>query len=678
MRGSGSDIHPDAFWVLISGYWKLGLPDKAVEAFGKMPEYNCEPNVYTYNKILNVLVKKEAMPVARAVFSKMSKSGCAPNQGTYCIMVDGLCKSGKIGEALQLFDEMTQRDVLPSKAIYTAMIMGLCRVGRIGDASKFFNGMKQDGCDPDAVTLGVVVDGFCRIGDFDGAYEVMRTLERDGIVLGIHGYTSCIKWLLEAKRIDEAMSWYQRMCSEGVKPDVQLYAVMIRGLVESNRMDDVFGLLEEMSRKGVVPNSYCYNALIKGLCDMGLFDKARSLQLDISENGGFDNACTYTILICALCREGLVEEAQEVFDYMEKIGRFPTVVSFNALMHGLCKAGKLREALVLLSRMDVGRNPSVLLHFSRRSGQFEKTIEKTVHQLCERGLYAKAYSIINRLANGGVVPDIFTYNTLINGYCKAGDIKAAVRFLDQLRSLDLKPDSVTYGTIIDGLLRADMEDELSGFLARMENDGLIHGSSAYKARMSWSSRKGKISVTFKLWMEYLKNLLSITDEITRAAEEQFEKGNVGAAVGEILSIEVHSKNHDSEPYNIMLLGLCRQGKIDEAFTLFSLMKSFQVRINATSCVKLIDGFSSADNVDAACEVFSYTLEKEYKLRRKICNKLLWQLLRSRGRRKQLSDIISKMQACGYDLEALLYRPTKSLLRLQEYIAEYGPAEESHG
>ncbi|KAI4325641.1 hypothetical protein MLD38_031023 [Melastoma candidum] len=111
-----------------------------------------------------------------------------------------------------------------------AMIMGLCGVGRIRDAPNLFYRMRQNGCDPDAITLGDVVDGFCRVGDFDGVYEAMHMLEKDGVVLGKQGYTSCFRWLLEARRIDEAISWYWRMCSEGVKPDEQLCAVMIKGL----------------------------------------------------------------------------------------------------------------------------------------------------------------------------------------------------------------------------------------------------------------------------------------------------------------------------------------------------------------------------------------------------------------------------------------------------------------
>ncbi|KAB2636965.1 pentatricopeptide repeat-containing protein [Pyrus ussuriensis x Pyrus communis] len=606
----GFPIGSDAFAVLINGYDKLDRVEKAVETFARMRDFNCKPNVSTYNSILHVLVRKEVFLLALAVYNQMLKSNNRPTRNTYGILIDGFCKTMQTQDALQMFDEMTQR-------------------GRIGDA-----------------------------------YALLRSFERDGYVLGLNGYTCLIQGLFKARRFDEAHGWYRKMIKEGIEPDNVLCTIIIQGLSDAGRVHDALSFLSEMSEKGLVPDAYCYNAVIKGFCDLGLLDEARSLHLEVSKQDCFPNACTYTILICGMCKNGLVGEAQQIFNEMEKLGCVPTVATFNALIDGLCKASLLDEAHLLFYKMEIGRNPSLFLRLSQGVDRVtdSTSLQTKVEQLCESGLILQAYKLLMKLANSGVTPDIITYNILINGFCKDGNINGAFKLFKDMQLKGLSPDSVTYGTLIDGLQRVDREEDAFVVFDQMVKNGCTPSSAVYKALMTWSCRKQKVSLAFSLWLKYLRNLPSREEEEIKAIEENFKEGKIEKAIRGLLEMDIKFKEFNLAPCTILLIGMCQVRRVHEALRIFSVLDEYKVTVTPPSCVHLISGLCKEGNLDLAIGVFIYTLEKGFMLMPEICNTLLKCLLRSQDKKDHALDLVSRMRSLGYDLDSYLQQTTKFLLQ----------------
>ncbi|GAV79916.1 PPR domain-containing protein/PPR_1 domain-containing protein/PPR_2 domain-containing protein [Cephalotus follicularis] len=251
VKNSGGLIGSDAFLVLINAYSKLGLPKEAVEAFGKMNDFDCKPDVLAYNAILRVMMRKEVFILALAVYNQMLKANCLPNCSTFCILIDGLCKVGKTKYALELFDEMTSRGILPNRITYTIIASGLCQAKRADDALRLFNKMRAVGCSPDCIAYNALINGFCLLGRLDEAFALLRNFRKDGFVLRVQEYSCMINALFRARRYDEVFAWYRRMFEENVKPDVILYTIMIRGSAEAGMVKEAMDLLNEMAEKGM-------------------------------------------------------------------------------------------------------------------------------------------------------------------------------------------------------------------------------------------------------------------------------------------------------------------------------------------------------------------------------------------------------------------------------------------
>ncbi|ERM98599.1 hypothetical protein AMTR_s00109p00063250 [Amborella trichopoda] len=83
---------------------------------------------------------EEAINLLQAMY----QDGVEPNIITYNSLLNGLCKDGKIEEAIKLFELMYQGSMEPDVIIYNALLNGLCRKGLVDEGRKragFYNKM---------------------------------------------------------------------------------------------------------------------------------------------------------------------------------------------------------------------------------------------------------------------------------------------------------------------------------------------------------------------------------------------------------------------------------------------------------------------------------------------------------------------------------------------------------
>ncbi|MFS8002031.1 putative tetratricopeptide-like helical domain superfamily [Helianthus anomalus] len=661
----GYRVSSDAFAALIGGYWGVKNGEKVMEVFGKMKEYGCEANLFTYNLVLHVLVSKGMVLLALAVYNVMLKVNCHLNCATYSILVDGLCKSGKISDALELFDEMSKRGIAPSKVTYTVVLNGLCQAKRIDDAYRLFEDMRRGFGEVDSVACNALLNGVCKLGRMEEALGLLKRFEKDGFELDLNGYSSLIDGLFRTKRFKEGHDMFKQMIEADITPDVVLYTIMIRGLCDEGRVHDAFKMIKEMTDRNLVPDTQAYNTLIKGFCDAGLLDEARSLKLEISGVDEFPDACTYTILISGMCRYGLVGDAENIFNEMEKHGCVPSVVTFNSLIDGLCKSGELQKAHLLFYKMEIGRNPSLFLRLAQGSDRVvdSGSLQTLVTKLCESGSTLKAYKLLNQLADTAIMPTITTYNILINGLCKTGRLDGAFKLFKELRLKGISPDSVTYGTLINGLQSVGREDDAFTLLEEMVGNGCKPTPAVYKTLMKWSCRRKKTFAAFNLWLKYLKTIPKRDETVIKLVEDYLQKGEIERPVRLLLDMDLKLHDFDSAPYTIWLIGFCQGHKTNEALTLLSILNEYNINLTPPSCVMLISTLCREGKLSLAVEVFLYALEKGFTLKPRICNSLIKSLLRSRfiAANDDAFALMEKMVSCGYDLDSYLDDDTKFLL-----------------
>jgi leucine-rich PPR motif-containing protein len=62
-----------------------------------------------------------------------------------------------------------------------------------------------------------------------------------------------------------------------------------------------------------------------------------------------------------------------------------------------------------------------------------------IHGLCRAGCIDEAIEMRKSMIEKGLVPDCYTYVTLVNGYCREKRLKEAKLILSEMNDVGLKP-----------------------------------------------------------------------------------------------------------------------------------------------------------------------------------------------------------------------------------------------
>ena len=137
-------------------------------------------------------------------------------------------------------------------------------------------------------------------------------------------------------------------------------------------------------------------------------------------------------------------------------------------------------------------------------------------------------------------PDIITYNTLLSGLCKEGFIDEGIQLLNLLVGTSSSPGLVTYNIVIDGLAR----------LGSMESAKELHDEMVGKGIIPDEITNSSLTWGF-CWADKLEEAMELLKE---------------------MSMKERIKN---TAYRCVILGLCRQKKVDIAIQVLDLMVKSQ-------------------------------------------------------------------------------------------------------
>nr|GEY96673.1 hypothetical protein [Tanacetum cinerariifolium] len=85
----------------------------------------------------------------------------------------------------------------------------------------------------------------------------------------------------------------------------------------------------------------------------------------------------------------------------------------------------------------------------------------------------KALNLIREMHERGIVPNLVTYTSLINGLCLVGRLEEAFMLFDEIQNHGISPNINTYSTLINSLWKNKKGKEASILLEKMEGLGMV-------------------------------------------------------------------------------------------------------------------------------------------------------------------------------------------------------------
>ncbi|GAV81147.1 PPR domain-containing protein/PPR_2 domain-containing protein [Cephalotus follicularis] len=182
-----------------------------------------------------------------------------------------------------------------------------------------------------------------------------------------------------------------------------------------------------------------------------------------------------TCLIKVLGEEGLVNEALVAFYRMKQFRCKPDVYAYNTIIYALCRVGNFNKARFLLEQMELPGficPPDTCTYTTLISSYCKYSMQTGSRKAIRRRLW-EANHLFRIMLFKGFVPDVVTYNCLIDGCCKTYRIGRALELFQGMSKSRSVPNRVTYNSFIRYFCAVNEIDKAIEMMRRMQE--MKHG-----------------------------------------------------------------------------------------------------------------------------------------------------------------------------------------------------------
>ncbi|KAG5053184.1 hypothetical protein GLYMA_02G271600v4 [Glycine max] len=282
------------YTVLIYGWCKIGRIKTAQSFLNEMIDKGIEPNVVTYNVLLNGVCRKVSLHPeerfertirnAEEVFDQMRESGIEPDVTSFSILLHVYSRAHKPQLVLDKLSLMKEKGICPNVVMYTSVIKCLASCGWLEDAERLLGEMVRDGVSPCAATYNCFFKEFRGRKDGESALRMFKRMKEDGLCMpSSHTYVILIRMFLRLDMIKVVKEIWQDMKETGAGPDLDLYTVLIHGLCERQRWREACHYFVEMIENGFLPLKGTFESLYRGLIQADMLRTWRRLKKKLDE-----------------------------------------------------------------------------------------------------------------------------------------------------------------------------------------------------------------------------------------------------------------------------------------------------------------------------------------------------------------------------------------------------------
>ncbi|XP_065854340.1 pentatricopeptide repeat-containing protein At1g62260, mitochondrial [Euphorbia lathyris] len=481
---------------------------------------------------------------------------------------------GQINDARTLFDKMERRNTVT----WNSMITSYVNRREITKARKLFDAMPQR----DVVSWNLMISAYvlsCRGRKFVevGRYLFDHMPER-----------SCVSW-----------------------------NTMISGYCKNGMMEEALQLFNSMPER----NSISCNAIVTGFLQNGNVLRA----IEFFETMPERNASSLNVLVAGLIQNGELDKAARIsLKYGENDSG--KLLAYNTLIAGYGQRGRVNEARSLFDQIpfygDKGRESG---------GRFERNLMSwNTMMMC----YVKAEDIVSarELFDQMTERDTFSWNTMINGYVLSSNMEEALNLFSEMPN----PDTVSWNSMISGYALKGNLECAHDFFQRMPCKNLISWNSIIAAYEKNEDYEGAVELFIRMQMEgekpdqhTLSSLLGVSSGIVDVRLGlQIHQLVIKTVIPDVplnnAIITMYSKcgaitvarsifyemgsHKEVRSWNAMIGGYASHGYATEAFELFKLMRSFNVRPTYITFISVLNACSNVGLVDEACQLFKSMAE----------------------------------------------------------------------
>lgn len=442
---------------LLSCYLNNGVNLKSIEIFVKMRSLKIPHDYATFAVVLKACSGTEDYGLGLQVHCLAIQMGFENDMVTGSALVDMYAKGKRLDDAFQVFYEMPERNLV----CWSAVIAGYVQNDQFIEGIKLFKDMLKEGIGVSQSTYASVFRSCAGLS----AYKLGAQLHGHALKADF-GYDSIVGTAtLDMYAKCDSMSDSQKLFNKLPNPTRQTYNAIIVGYAREDKglkALEIFQSLQksylgfdEISLSGALTACAVIKGHLEGIQLHGLAFKYGL---------GF-NVCVANTILDMYGKCGALREACLIFDEMER----RDAVSWNAIIAAHEQNEEVEKTLSLFVSMlqstmepddftfgsvvkacagQQALNPGMEIHgriIKSGMGLDWFVGSALVDMYCKCGMLVEAEKIHDRIEEQTTV----SWNSIISGFSSQKQSENAQRYFSRMLEIGVIPDNFTYATVLD-------------------------------------------------------------------------------------------------------------------------------------------------------------------------------------------------------------------------------------
>ncbi|KAL1291076.1 hypothetical protein HN51_059618 [Arachis hypogaea] len=394
------------------------------------------------------------------------------------------------------------------------------------------------------------------------------------------------------------------------------------------------------------PNNYshtrhCYAAITDSLLSHSLFSTAHHL-LHRSNNLSDSLICKFII---ALGNRGDIRGAIHWFHKAKSFSHGRCLLSCNAVLGVLVRANRINLSKSIFDQVV-------------EEGVFELdvfTYTTMIRGFCKIGMVHSALKVFDEMRCS---PNSVTYNTLIHGFCKNRDMEGAKRVFDRMVEVggqSCKPDVVTYTTLIDGYSKKGEFREALECMEEMVKQGCHPNVLTYNALIEGLCLGGNVDEAMKMMTRMRLNGLEDNVTTNTSIIKGFcTVGRSEEAIMHLKEMDSRGMRPDLKAYSVIVNEYCKIRKPDDALLLIREMVVKGIKPSVSSFNAVFRVLVDIGKLDEAVHLLKQMPQMGCIPNFLSYSIVICGLCKVNGRMQEVEGLVSEMLENGHDLDTTLY------------------------
>ncbi|KAG9290247.1 hypothetical protein G9A89_022223 [Geosiphon pyriformis] len=489
----GIELSRTGYTQMLISYLKTRNSDKAEKLYEQLKSRGIELNQLQYNNLVRVKIQRfRSGDLERILkyFEEMRSKNHEIRFPLYCDIIHKLVELGEYDLARKFCEQMVsegkaigdlQFQYTPTKAdilnkdsttlietIYNLLIRTLIQRDKIQRAGRFYIFYQEKiGNRPNILLLDILIDACIESSQFDLAKRLLYTA-RSTHSSG-HFYARVIEHCVKNDHLREAREMFIQGRETRIHLPRRVYTTLIIGYIDKSLIDDALQIYSYAKLTKIEVGTRTYNAILEEICKNHAAKEVRNMIIDdLKKANKLPNKEIYHTFLKLASAEMDKKAARNLLSDFLKTGFKIEHLTFRHLLQGFADLGDMASANNVFRVMLENR--------------FKPSIED--YNIMLRGYsisgYERLFTVYQGLASSNVVPNVTTYQIMINASFKAGKHLEVFKLFTEMKEKGMKSNIEIFNVILENLVQeADVRTAAEFFFEQRKFNFLKFGPPTY-------------------------------------------------------------------------------------------------------------------------------------------------------------------------------------------------------